>query len=154
MRIVYKSHGKHCHLRSFQTTCRNCGAEVLYWECIHGSKIFFNYPIYGKLIRHICVVSKSKRSKDKYPVIIKSPEDLFVKESFYCPVCGKFFKKSDDRDSHIRELKKFDVLHKNFYENELIFDVKSHDESFVKTSNKEEYNLPKFGKINIRKRKK
>jgi hypothetical protein len=54
MRNFNKSHGKHCYYRSFQTKCLRCGVEVLYWECRHGCKIFFNYPPYGKLIQHRC----------------------------------------------------------------------------------------------------
>ena len=80
MRHFYKSHGKHCYLRSFQTSCRKCGADVLYWECTHGSKIFFDYPPYGKLRRHYCRNLDGISHKRKiFPVVVKKPKGLLEK---------------------------------------------------------------------------
>ena len=149
MKLFYRSHGKHCHIRSFPTKCRKCGSEVLYWECSHGSKIFFDYPIYGKLIKHKCPINKNKRKE--YPLLVKGPEDLFVKDSFSCPACGKIFKNNNDLKLHFKYSKNHDDLHKCFYKNKLIFNNNHFKISseYQKGANKDY--KPKFGQINIKK---
>ncbi|MFW9881251.1 MAG: hypothetical protein ACFFG0_49940, partial [Candidatus Thorarchaeota archaeon] len=130
MRHFYKTHGKHCYLRSFQTKCSKCGADVLYWECRHGSRVFFNYPPYGKLVRHFCrQVTGVTRIKKKFPVIVKIPIGLLKKESPSCPVCGKLFKNLKNLNDHINNLKKLDRLHKDFDKNKLDFDLKDIEKS-------------------------
>ncbi|TFG01825.1 MAG: hypothetical protein EU540_02790 [Promethearchaeota archaeon] len=148
---LYKSHGKHCVLRSFPTKCPKCKEDVFYWECTHGSKLFFNYPVYGKLIRHICK-KKILNRKNKFPVIVKPPEKLFKEEKSYCSVCGKHFKTTVDLDSHLNELRKLDPLHKQYFENRLIFKSRSLEEVFLKKNEKKSNFKPKFGRINIKKR--
>ena len=148
MRHNYRSHGRHCYLRSFQTKCRKCGANVLYWECTHGSKLFFEYPPYGKLVRHYCRKAKGKTAKTKYPVIVKRPQGLLNKASPSCPVCGKLFKNEKDVAEHLKQLKSSDNLHKLFLESKLY--IKNKDLHKNKTYN----DSPKFGQINIKKKNK
>ena len=131
MPLFYKTHGKHCFLRSFQTTCQRCGADVLFWECTHGSRIFFNYPPYGKLIRHRCSLNKGKNIK-KFPIIVKTPEGLLKEPSPSCPACGKLFKYELHLKDHLKHCS---------YNNEYFKNI----EKEIKTPNK-----PKFGRINIK----
>ena len=152
MNWIYKSHGKHCALRSFPTKCPRCEASVLYWECTHGSKLFFNYPIYGKLIRHSCQLYVSKNKKNKYPIIVKTPNKILTENGPSCSICGKYFKTTIDLDSHMKEIKKFDPLHKQFVENKLIFRSNSSEEVFSNKSENKSFFKPKFGRINIKKR--
>ncbi len=145
MRHNYKSHGRHCYLRSFKTNCKKCGREVLYWECTHGSKLFFNYPPYGKLIRHNCRGIDYKNRKKSYNVIVKTPSKNLINPSPSCPVCGKLFKFEDDILIHLKELKKNDEIHRNFFESK----KKYQDEELEK---KNVFNVPKFGRITIKER--
>ncbi|MHA1192196.1 MAG: hypothetical protein ACTSP9_07840 [Promethearchaeota archaeon] len=135
MRHFYKSHGKHCYLRSFKTSCPKCKTDVLYWECTHGSKIFFEYPPYGKL---------NQRS-DRFQVIIKKPIGLLKKARISCPVCGKLFENENYLKDHINQMKKNDDNHKIFLEDQYIFDNS--------TIEKETKYYPKFGRIIIKKGK-
>lgn len=147
MRHYYKSHGKHCYRRSFQTKCRKCGAEVLYWECTHGSKIFFEYPPYGKLVRHYCRKSLGTSIRKQYPIFVKRPEKLLKDASPSCPACGKLFKNEKDLKGHLIQLKNRDELHEQFLSDDFVF----------KTENKRKksniHGEPMFGKINIKPKK-
>jgi hypothetical protein len=149
MRHYYKTHGSHCYLRSFKTECPSCGVDVLYWECSHGSKIFFEYPPYGKLIKHHCKSYKSKNQRKKYNVIVKTPKKIFSKQSIGCPVCGKLFKEEKYLKNHIKHLKNYDHRHKYFSENKTLLKDKVKEEN---DSKKENYS-PKFGQINIKRKK-
>ncbi len=147
MRHYSKIHGKHCHLRSFKTTCRKCGADVLYWECTHGCKVFFDYPPYGKLIRHHCMPTTNFSRKNKYKVIVKPPQKLFESHIINCPICGKSFTTKSSLEMHVQQLQHQDIWHKAFIENKMSIqqeEEESENELFVK---------PKFGRINIRKKK-
>ncbi len=147
----YKSHGKHCRLRSFQSTCPRCGTDVLYWECTHGSKIFFQYPPYGKLVRHICSKFQGKKLINKYPVIVKNPVKLLEKPSPKCNICGKLFKTEKNLKAHLRRLKKSDFLHKQYFRNENLTEdnlLKENNENFNKFKTRYK---PKFGAIIIKK---
>jgi len=147
-----RSHGKHCYYRSFPTECPKCGEKVLYWECRHGCKVFFNYPPYGKLIQHRCRRYKGKNVKNKYPVIVKPPKGLLEEASPKCPVCGKTFKHQSDLDSHIKQLKKNDPQHNKFFEGTLKF-IDDIDNKSLKDSKKaNNITKPKFGTINIKRR--
>jgi len=152
MRHYHKSHGKHCYLRSFQSTCPKCNASVLYWECTHGSKVFFEYPPYGKLVRHYCRHRKvSLYIKKKHPIIVKKPKGLLETQSLSCPICGKLFKNGNSLKNHIENLKKNDIYHMQFLENRISFEdhykeIIQKDRDQIKDNNK-----PKFGKINIKK---
>lgn len=147
---MYKSHGKHCHLRSFPTKCPRCGAEVLYWECRHGSKIFFNYPPYGKLIQHHCQTKYKKSRKNKYPVIIKKPLNISSENSPCCPACGKMFKTEEDREQHLKDSSKLDDLHILYFQNKITLQSSDKEDKQWDLKNKD---LPKFGRINIKIRK-
>jgi len=147
MQQPFKSHGPHCYLRSFQTNCKKCGAEVLYWECTHGSKLFFNYPPYGKLIRHHCKTHLNSEKGDKYSICVKSPLGLLIEASPCCPVCGKLFKNENSLKSHFNELKKEDMKHRQFFERGDFLNSSS-ESKFSET-----FNSPKFGKINIKEKK-
>ena len=153
MRHFYRSHGRHCYLRSFQTKCPKCGKDVLYWECTHGSKVFFEYPPYGKLIRHTCQKTVEKHyKKANYKIILKIPKGLLVKRSPNCPVCGKLFKSKKDLNNHLQALRKEEDLHKDFFANELIFES-TPSEDIQKDRTQNNYNnKSKFGRINIKKR--
>jgi len=154
MRHFYKTHGKHCYLRSFQTKCLKCGADVLYWECRHGSKVFFNYPPYGKLIRHFCRHTTGKlKVKTDFPVIVKIPKGLLEKESPSCPACGKLFKNLKNLNDHINNLKKQDGLHQDFDKNKLNFELGYPEKSQANSDKYKLYSKSKFGKINIKKKK-
>ena len=148
----YKSHGKHCYYRSFQAKCPRCGLDVLYWECRHGCKVFFNYPPYGKLIQHRCSSHLSKNAKKKYPVIVKTPKGLLEEASPSCPVCGKLFKTESDLDSHIKQLEKNVKDHNLFLEDKYVFSDTKIDKNLKSSKKIERYKMPKFGTINIRKR--
>ena len=145
MRHFYKSHGKHCYLRSFQTKCTRCGVDVLYWECNHGCKVFFEYPPYGKLLKHICRRDIYKNRKKKYTIIVKKPKKLLENASPSCSVCGKLFKTENDVKEHMKQLKKTDDLHKN-YNSDFSF------ENFIQEKNQNFRTKLKFGRINIKKR--
>jgi len=155
MRHYYKTHGKHCYLRSFQSKCPKCNANVLYWECTHGSKVFFEYPPYGKLVRHFCRYHRgSLNVKKKFYVIVKKPKGLLENKSPSCPICGKLFKNSISLENHMENLKKNDISHKLFFENRISFENEykttiNKDLGHIKSSDQSE-----FGKINLKKEKK
>ena len=148
MRHNYKSHGKHCFRRSFQTKCRKCGVDVLYWECTHGSKIFFEYPPYGKLVRHYCRKPLGKKLINKYPVFVKRPQKLLKDASPSCPACGKLFKSEYDLKEHLKQLKNRDKLHEQFLKNDFVFNTAHEKKKSISTGNYV------FGKMNIKPKKK
>ncbi|MFW9824580.1 MAG: hypothetical protein ACFFE4_16675 [Candidatus Thorarchaeota archaeon] len=154
MRHYYKTHGKHCYLRSFQTKCPKCGNDVLYWECRHGSKVFFNYPPYGKLIRHFCRQYKGDITNRKiYPIIVKPPKGLLEDESLSCPICGKLFKSFKNLKDHIQNLGKLDQSHQAFSKNNMSFGLVNGWKEQESLDQDKEYKKPKFGRINIKKTK-
>ena len=154
MRQIYKSHGKHCYLRSFKTSCPRCGNDVLYWECTHGCKVFFQYPPYGKLIRHICksYEGKSKASGNKYPVIVKKPKGLLEKASPSCPACGKIFKTELNLREHLKQLKKSDYLHKLYFGQEIIIEHENEVNNEKPNEKMRIHYKPIFGRINVKKK--
>lgn len=46
-------HPYDCAIRKYPTNCRYCGQFVIYWECCHGSKVFFEPPDRGDH-RNLC----------------------------------------------------------------------------------------------------
>ncbi len=112
-------------LRSFPTKCKFCGKPILYWESTQGAKVFFNLPIYGRPIRHHC---QARHSKKKKPIVKETALDHLRKKvervSFQCPVCGKIQTTEQDLDNHLRQLRKYDDSHAEFYE---MFDFISED---------------------------
>jgi hypothetical protein len=152
MRHFYKSHGKHCYLRSFKTSCPTCGADVLYWECTHGSKIFFEYPPYGKLIKHYCrKYLSSKSQKNKFKVIVKIPNRIFENPKVSCPVCGKLFNTTSSLDDHLSQLRRIDSDHKCFFNDKIKFNEKNRDKGNKDQIQNKRYIKPKFGRLNIKK---
>ncbi|MFX1237799.1 MAG: hypothetical protein ACFFAS_18160 [Promethearchaeota archaeon] len=142
MRHNYKSHGKHCYLRSFKTNCQKCGADVLYWECIHGCKIYFNYPPYGKLVKHYCRKFLEKSHPNKYKLIVKKPLGIKQEQSPRCPVCRKLFKNDNNLKEHFKQLVKIDEWHKLFSNS--IHKNKEEKEDY------DEEKKPIFGRINLK----
>ena len=51
-----------CTSRKFPTDCRRCGQRVVYWECDHGSKVFFDPPDRGE---HQCDYSTASGASAK-----------------------------------------------------------------------------------------
>ncbi len=154
MRQIYKSHGKHCYLRSFKTSCPRCGDDVLYWECTHGCKVFFQYPPYGRLIRHICkrYEGKSQASGNKYPVIVKKPKGLLGKASPSCPACGKIFKTEVNLREHLKQLKKSDYLHKLYFGQEIVIENENEVKNKIPNEKIRIHYRPIFGRINVKKK--
>jgi hypothetical protein len=123
----------------------------LYWECTHGSKIFFEYPPYGKLQRHYCRKDRGLLHKKKeFPIVVKPPKGLLEKPYFSCPVCGKLFKTETSLQDHFKELKKDDLEHFLFNNNELVFKAKTDKKNKLDSEGKEFRYKPKFGRINIK----
>ena len=153
MRHFYKSHGKHCYLRSFQTKCPKCDADVLYWECKHGSKVFFDYPPYGKLMKHFCRHRTSILTPKRYsPIIVKKPKGLLEISSPSCPVCGKLFKNEGNLKDHLKNLRKNDKLHNSFFENKLFFKDNYRKKGQINLDQIKMHYKPKFGRINVKKK--
>lgn len=155
MRHFYKSHGKHCYLRSFRTVCPTCNTDVLYWECAHGCKVFFEYPPYGKLVRHFCRRHlSSSHKKNRYRIIVKKPIGLLEKEYLSCPICGKLFKTEIILIDHFNQMKKNDLEHKLFSEDNFLFERKVDEKKNTKVEKVKIVDSPKFGEINIKRVKK
>ncbi len=155
MRHYYKPHGKHCYLRSFQSECPKCNAKILYWECTHGCKVFFEYPPYGKLVRHLCRHYKEAFTikKSIQNIVIKSTR-ILQKQSPSCPVCGKLFKDIKSLNDHLENLKKTDIYHKLFINNKLLFENNLKEVKLKDSNHLKSYDYPAFGKLNIKKNKK
>ena len=151
MRHFYKSHGKHCHLRSFKSNCSKCGADVLFWECTHGSKVFFEYPPYGKLIRHICKKSRQNTKKNRFRIIVKNPRESLLKPPIQCDICGKIFKNREGLKNHMSQLEKSDYIHKIFESDDKKL-IKNRLDQNQKKEIKDYY--PIFGKMNFRNKNK
>ncbi|TXT66522.1 MAG: hypothetical protein BAJALOKI1v1_280020 [Promethearchaeota archaeon] len=154
MRHFSRSHGRHCYLRSFKSECPRCGADILYWECTHGSKVFFEYPPYGKLIKHICKRRRQKNIKKRHKNIVKTPKGLLENPNVFCPACGKAFNNKESLRDHVKELEKCDYYHKIFFSTLQFNDQEDIDlnppEMNHKNNNKNKYDKPVFGKINFK----
>ncbi|MFW9895548.1 MAG: hypothetical protein ACFFD7_07075 [Candidatus Thorarchaeota archaeon] len=126
----------------------------MYWECRHGSKVFFNYPPYGKLIRHFCRQYGGRTTNRKiYPIIVKRPKGILENESPSCPICGKLFKCYKNLKDHIQNLGKLDQLHQAFFENNMSFEQGDQWKEQERIDKDKKYTKPKFGRINIKKTK-
>jgi len=148
LNFSHKSHGSHCFLRSFKTECPNCGKGVLYWECTHGCKVFFEYPPYGKLIKHKCKKKRNKDRKKTYKNIIKKPKGLLNNPNLHCPACGKVFQNKQCLRDHIRSLKSQDYYHRILISS--FDDLDSNDLKINQTKNETKHK-PVFGKITFKK---
>ncbi|MCK4287430.1 MAG: hypothetical protein KAX18_14565 [Candidatus Lokiarchaeota archaeon] len=124
---------------------------MLYWECTHGSKIFFEYPPYGRLQRHFCRKDRGLSNKRKeFPIVVKSPKGLLGNPYFNCPVCGKIFKKDTSLQDHFKELNKNDLEHYLFSNNKLVFNNKFNNKTKLDSDSDKFRYKPKFGRINIK----
>ena len=107
MRHYYKTHGKHCYLRFFQNKCPKYNDNILFWECTHGSKYFFEYPPFGRFLRHFYRISRSTVIiKKNFRNIVKKQREISLKKSPSCPICGKLFKNAISLKKHIEDSKK------------------------------------------------
>lgn len=149
---LFKTHGSHCFLRSFKIKCPSCGEDVLYWECTHGSKVFFQYPPYGKLIKHICKKYKGKNLKNKYAIVIKKPKSLLESASPSCPLCGKLFKNENNMKDHLNQLRKTDFLHKTYFNDKMNIENDEREETYKKVNKSKPDYKPLFGQLNISKK--
>ena len=57
---MYIGHPYDCRKRAYPTVCLLCSADVIYWECYHGSKVFFEPPNFGQ---HDCVMQSPNVSR-------------------------------------------------------------------------------------------
>ncbi len=118
------SHGPFCRKRAFETNCKLCGAPTLYWECVHGVKVLFDLPIYGKPIAHRCPKKaldqiKAKSGSPKYGKfkVLKSFQEFQEEEAdsmsgkFRCPVCNNRYTDLNLFLSHIHEITKRNEKH-------------------------------------------
>jgi len=106
------------------------------------------------LIRHFCRHATGKlQEKTDFPIIVKVPKGLLEKESPSCPACGKLFKNLKNLNDHINNLKKRDSLHQGFDKNKLNFELGYREKSQENLDKYKLYYKPKFGKINIKKKK-
>ncbi|MHA1341201.1 MAG: hypothetical protein ACTSRZ_14590 [Promethearchaeota archaeon] len=147
--------------RAFATKCRYCGQNVLYWEAETGQKVFFNLPIYGKPIKHLCeeFLQGNKKIPLKEEKDRKRNFQIGAVSIFECPVCFKTYNSEKALNDHIRALKKIDDDHHDFFdhlldlidfdtkESENDSDIKFKRDNYVKTTFE-------FGKVTLRKRKK
>jgi hypothetical protein len=154
---------RHIHraIRSFPTKCRRCSKPVLYWECECGAKAFFNLPIYGKPIRHLCEKHLEPGKRRRPWTVAKERQEQewqeIGKESiFQCPCCNKIFKTDTRFNSHITQMKKTDPDHKYYFDT--VLDLIDFDESpseenidVFRVHTKVSEN-PGFGSVSIRKR--
>ncbi len=144
-------------VRCFNTSCRKCGSPVLYWEGSAGSKVFFEYPVRGKLIKHHC---KKKKKNKKIPYILKGHAEHsrfdVDRTSFQCPVCGKIFDKKNQLSSHIKRMEKTDNYHADFFTNAIsLMNLKDEDKGNDFLDNfQRSQNLKKSDRIIIKKSKK
>ncbi len=143
-------------IRCFNTSCRKCGASVIFWQGSAGSKVFFDAPVKGKLIKHTCK-KKSYKKPSKYIKCSYSEHSTIDPErkSFQCPVCGKIFNKSDYVNEHIKQMKKIDDYHRDFFENAL--DLLKEEAKEAQNSRKvfeKSHDLKQTKRIIIKKKKK
>lgn len=134
-------HNSSCKLRSFPTTCKFCGAKLLYWECTHGCKVMFEFDKNGRLLgAHKCHaappgIHKSRPLKPRPPALaeygfdISSVSKAFIekifKESYKCPVCGEEFATETGYYQHLKQKRAIDDRHDEYYQanNQIIDDL-------------------------------
>lgn len=62
---MFGHHPYDCTRRKYPTDCRYCGQRVVYWECWHDAKVFFDPPNFGK---HQCgFLAGARVSANPYP---------------------------------------------------------------------------------------
>jgi uncharacterized Zn finger protein len=119
----------------------------LYWECTHGCKVFFEYPPYGKLIKHKCKKKGNKDRKKIYKNIIKKPKGLLNNPNLHCPACGKVFQNKQSLRDHIKSLKSQDYYHRILISS---FDDLDSNDLKVNQTKGESKHKPVFGKVTFK----
>ncbi|MBD3227457.1 MAG: hypothetical protein GF329_04640 [Candidatus Lokiarchaeota archaeon] len=109
-------HGKWCSLRTYETECPKCGKKVLYWECTHGCKVFFDLPTSRPMTKHEC----HRKSYREYRIEMdKKIDDTYeFREDYDCPVCGKVFSSEGALRNHLKSMRHRDDEHSEYYANE------------------------------------
>ncbi|GAB4327608.1 MAG: hypothetical protein Kow0069_34560 [Promethearchaeota archaeon] len=100
-------HGAHCTSRAFVTRCRRCQQEVFYWECVHGCKVLFEHPTYGKLVKHRCRPKGGKKRpvpNERVALETQAKKNWadHHKKIHRCPSCGKVFKDGRSLAQHLK----------------------------------------------------
>jgi len=68
-------------------------------------------------------------------------------------MCGKLFKNPKDLNDHLNNLKNQDALHEDFNNNNLDIELEYRENNQENSDKYNVYYKPKFGKINIKKKK-
>jgi ssDNA-binding Zn-finger/Zn-ribbon topoisomerase 1 len=110
-----QTHGKWCTLRSYETECPKCGKKVLYWECEHGCKVFFDLPATRPMTKHVCYRKTYREYKIELDSLVDDTYEF--KEDYSCSVCGKIFKNEKALRNHVKSLKNRDDEHAEFFAN-------------------------------------
>ena len=63
------SHGPACTTKSHPMECPKCGAEGMWYECRHGSRVLLE-RVWGELVRHQC-----DHGNDDIPQVRHRPVD-------------------------------------------------------------------------------
>ncbi|MHA1231274.1 MAG: hypothetical protein ACTSRP_12760 [Candidatus Helarchaeota archaeon] len=113
MYINRQAHGPWCTTRRFVMRCPKCNKEVLYWECEHGCKVFFDLPLRRPLTKHKC--NRKSYRELRIEMEIELEEEFFFIEDHICPVCYRNFKNEKDLKNHLKSLKNQDDEHKECY---------------------------------------
>lgn len=75
---VVPTHGPDCRrVASYPTKCRHCGADVFYFECTCGSKVFLQL---GGKSEHVC---RSGRKEPFVPYEVRTRDRIVI-----CDQCG------------------------------------------------------------------
>ena len=113
--------------------------------------MFFQYPPYGKLIRHNCRKDRGLlRGKKNFPIVVKTPKGLLGEQYYNCAVCGKMFRDEGSLKDHFNAQRKNDLEHKMFSRNKLTFENINSSLNNSYTYRSTDQHKPKFGKINIK----
>ena len=92
-------------------------------EVIH--KMFFEYPPYGKLIRHRCQKEGGLlKGRKKFPIVVKTPKGLLGEPYYSCAVCGKMFRDEGSLKDHFNAQRKNDLEHKMFLNNKFYINIR------------------------------
>jgi hypothetical protein len=104
------------------------------------------------LVKHYCRRSPNEsKQRDKYKVIVKTPQYSLDNTYLNCPICGKMFKDLTNLKNHFKQKRKTDKVHRSFYNNQLKFKEPLDYIKKKKPKKKKSEYKPQFGKINIKK---
>lgn len=80
------THGPDCYkVHSFATTCRDCHAVVIYFECSCGSKVFLDPPDYGQ---HSCGKPIKRAERANLLITLIEYAQQNINDTTECPMCG------------------------------------------------------------------